>query len=167
MDPSIIYVYFDKFQIIDFFIPLLIFTALFYVGLSKVEVLKKNKSNAILAVSLAAIVVMMHVMGRIPRCWDAVAILIAALPKLGFFMIGLLLFIIVLGIVGVADSFFVEWRGWTLLALLIMLVYSFMTSRGPDCPFFLDFQSEAFWALVVMAGILFIGYLVVKKTPRY
>jgi len=160
IDPYAILPVVEKFALLEFFIPTLIFTAIFYSVLSKLKLFSENKINAIISICLAAIITLAHMMGTIPRCWDAVGIMLEAVPKLGIFMFGLLIFIVILGIVGVAADFLENWKMSFLVGTFLYFTYAFLSSRGPSCPFFLDLTNDSILVILIFAIMLAMGYAV-------
>lgn len=165
IDPWAIIPIIEKFQIMDFFLPMLLFTAIFYAVLAKIKMFEKNRTNTILSLTLAAIITFAHLTGTIDRCWDVIAIMNTALPKLGIYIFGLLIFMIMLGIVGVAKQVTDNWKNSFLAVTLLFLIYSFLTSRGSSCSFNIDISGEGAVIVLIFGFILLIGYLVVKATP--
>jgi len=104
-DPHAIIPIIEKFQIVDFFLPTIIFFTIFYAVLKKSKMFEKDKTNTIISICLAAIISLGHLTNKIPRCYDAVAIMIDVLPKLAIFIFGMVIFLIILGLIGVVKEF--------------------------------------------------------------
>lgn len=100
------FVYLDMLGIADSLLPfLLIFTIIFAV-LEKVNIfspgagVKSTKFNFVIALAIALLVVIPHIMGRYPEGKDAVVIINNALPNVAVLAIALVLFLLLLGIFG-------------------------------------------------------------------
>ena len=82
----------------DFILPfILIFTILFAV-LDKVQVLKERKFNAIVALSIALIVVIPHVTGAYPPEADVINMINRALPGIALWIVMAVSFLILVGV---------------------------------------------------------------------
>ncbi len=98
------FVYLESLGIADSLIPfLLIFTVVFAV-LEKAKVFGtepgKKKFNVIVALSMALIVVMPHIMGTYPEGRDAIVIINSSLPNVAVIAIALIMFLFLIGIFG-------------------------------------------------------------------
>lgn len=84
--------------LVDVLIPFaLIFTVMFGV-LDKVKVFKEKKFNAVIAICIALLTVVPHVLNMYPPEYDIIVILMTALPEVSLVAIAIVLFLIMTGL---------------------------------------------------------------------
>ncbi len=93
-----IFYYLQQWGVIDVFIPfLLIFTILFAV-LQKVELLKERRFNVAIAISIALLVVIPHILGTYPPGADVVNIINTSIPEVALLFIAVVMVLMMLGL---------------------------------------------------------------------
>lgn len=123
------FVYLDQLGIADSLIPFfLIFTVVFAV-LEKAKIfgVTGKKFNVIVALAIALIVVIPHVMGTYPEGKDAVVIINSALPNVAVLAVALIMFLFLIGIFGGTAGGLAGIAG---IIAIVAIVWIFGSSAG-------------------------------------
>lgn len=153
-----LFIYLEKLGVADVLIPfLLIFTVVFAV-LEKAKILGEGKKNfnVIVALSIALIVVIPHVMGTYPAGKDAVVIINNAIPNVSVAIIAIILFLVVAGTFGI-NLPLGSGIGVLGIGAFLIVLYIFGSSAGwwSGLPNWISSETET---LIVMA-IVFIAVI--------
>ncbi|MBU0535956.1 MAG: hypothetical protein KKE20_03255 [Nanoarchaeota archaeon] len=132
MDPNQMMMWLDASGFMDVVLPLFLIFALVFAILSGFKMFKKSISMTI-GFMMGLATVIPHVMGRYPPCWDVVEIINNSLPRIAMAIIGIILFITILGIIGLNISIFGKFMSAIVLVVFAFVVYTFATARGPGC----------------------------------
>ncbi|MFO8015898.1 MAG: hypothetical protein R6U32_02230 [Candidatus Woesearchaeota archaeon] len=117
---------------IDIVLPFILIFTIIYAILSRTGLFKKNL-NMVVSLVMALTTVIPHVLNQYPPCWDVVVIINHSLPKIAMFIIAIICFFLVLGVLGVNLSFFNKFMGWIVIIIFGFVTYTFLTSRGRGC----------------------------------
>ncbi|MFH1916597.1 MAG: hypothetical protein ABIJ21_05000 [Nanoarchaeota archaeon] len=118
----------ENLGIMDVLLPFLLIYVLIFAILQKINLFKKGPHSGI-ALALALGVVIPHVMGRYPECWDVVVIINNAIPKISILLVAILAFLMIVVFVN-GSSFVAKGMGWALMAFIAYVTYVFLTSGG-------------------------------------
>ncbi len=84
-------VYLEQMGLLDAIIPFILIFSIFYAVLEQVKILENNKVNGVVAVSVALLTVVPHVLGMYPPHADVVTIINRALPEIALILIAIFL----------------------------------------------------------------------------
>ena len=140
--------------LLELVVPFLLLSFFVAVVLKKGKIFSSRQSTLIGAIMGLALVAP-HALGRYPPCYDLVNIINEAITTLGLFVIGIIMFLIVLGFVGMKPKF-ESFSGLIFALMLGVVLFSFLSSgtSDPSCPRYdLEFLEFAMpYAIII--GIL-------------
>lgn len=121
-------VFLEQLGLLDALIPFALIFAVFYAILDQTEIFKAGRRiNAVVALSVALLTVIPHVLGYYPPGADVVVILNRAAPEIALIAIALVLVLILTGLMsGTSGSnltLFKDYAQWIALALVALVVY--------------------------------------------
>lgn len=140
-------------ETIGLFVPFLLVTFIVHSALKNMNMFSKRASGVI-SVIMGISIVMPHVMGTYPECWDLVVIINQSLPTIGLTIVGLFVFFIILGFIGFGRNLS-GFQGPVSLFFMGVVVWTFLSSGKDDlvCPRYdLGFLESAI-LLVFLFGI--------------
>jgi hypothetical protein len=150
----------------DVLVPfILIFSVVFSI-LNLVKLFKRNIS-IIVALVISLLTVVPHVTKSYPACYDVVSIINAAIPKIGFVLIAILMFLLVVGIFGINLDFFKKALPVIVLIILVVVIISFVTSPNNSCAFNIKIpeMSSLFYYLIPLGVLVLIVIFAVSGKP--
>ena len=142
----------EKYGIIDVVLPFLLVFAIIYAILQKSKIFKKKdtdeadkKTNTIVSLVISVLFIVPHLTGAYETAlgFDPVDAVLTALPSFGLILIGIVLFGILAGLLGVWQA--KTWKRWTAFIGLILIAYVFYVSipgTGGRAPGFLNFLND-------------------------
>jgi hypothetical protein len=163
----------ETFELTDLLLPFMLIFVIFYAILTKTNVLGKDKRNWNTAVALvvALIAVIPHLLGYYPAGSDPVEIINNALPNVAIIIVAIVMFLILIGLVGgdfdVAGT---KLTGWVIIlaAILIFVIFGraagWFGDRWPSWLRWLDDSSTQ--ALIVVILVLAIVVWFITKDER-
>ncbi|MEK6950636.1 MAG: hypothetical protein AABX13_02840 [Nanoarchaeota archaeon] len=157
--------YFQQYGVLDFLLPfLLVFTIVFAV-LQKTEILGKQKNfNVIIALVLALLFVVPHLMGTYPLGYDPVQVMNETLPSISLVAVAAIMLLLLMGIFGTG---FAKAAAPLIAILAILFVaYIFGASlnlwRGPYDIFYW-WTTEITELLIIILVFGLIVYFITKE----
>jgi hypothetical protein len=151
----------ETFQLTDLLLPFLLIFVIFYAILTKTNILGKDKRNWNTAVALvvALMAVIPHMLGYYPSGSDPVEIINNALPNVSIILVAIVMFLILIGLVGgnfdVAGT---KLTGWVIIlaAILIFIIFARAAGwLGPNLPSWLRWLNDSSTqALIVVILVL-------------
>jgi hypothetical protein len=151
-----LFVFLEKWGVADILVPfLLIFTVVFAV-LERSKVLGDKKNfNVIVALSIALIVVIPHVMGTYPPGRDAVEIINTALPNISVVIVAIIMFLVLAGTFGVRLPLGTG-VGFFALASLLVVAFIFGNAAGwwSGVPSWIDKDTQALIVMILVFGVI-------------
>lgn len=151
----------------DVLLPFILIFAVVYAILNFVKIFgqegKGKNINVIIALVMALLVVVPHVTGGYPPGKDIVEIMNNAIPNVSILIIGVLMFLILIGIFGV--RFDLTGSGWfgPLIGMICMGAVFFIFGRSAgwfgfgNLPPFLGFLNDSETVSVLLVILMFIG----------
>lgn len=127
-----IFYWFESSGMLDVVLPLLLIIVTVYAVLAKMEKFSKS-INIVIATVMGFSTVIPHVLNTYPPCWDVVVIINNSMPKIGLFVIGLVIFLLVIMIFGLKADFFNKFIGWIVIGLFLFVTYFFLSSVETGC----------------------------------
>ncbi len=157
--------YFQQYGVLDFLLPfLLVFTIVFAV-LQKTEILGKQKNfNVIIALVLALLFVVPHLLGTYPLGYDPVQVMNETLPSISLVAVAAIMLLLLMGIFGTGFAR----AAAPLIAILaiIFVAYIFGASlnlwRGPYDIFYW-WTTEVTELLIIILVFGLIVYFITKE----
>lgn len=147
-------------------LPFLLFFIILYVGLGKINIFQKEKNPRVLfALVMSFIPIIAHVMHLYPPCWDVVDVINHAFADIAYFILGILIFVMVVGFIGFSVSSIQKLLGWFSIAAFGFVVYAFITSTERGCVN-LDIgllDSNLFWLILLIVLAFFLIRWLIKK----
>ncbi|MGM5482638.1 MAG: hypothetical protein ACQESF_04205 [Nanobdellota archaeon] len=140
---------------VELVVPFVVFFALLFVAISKTKYFDK-KLACLFSGILSLIVVLTHVMGRYQKCWDIVDIMNLAFPKLGFVILGFIVFFVLLLFMGVDTNFLLKYPRFLFFSSLIIIGYIVLTSKPRGCTTFEFSELPLGWIVFCVFLILMI-----------
>jgi Na+(H+)/acetate symporter ActP len=149
----------------DFILPFILIFTLLYAVLSKIAMFRKEdlkKTNTIIALVIALLVVIPHVLGQYPPNKDVVEIINNALPGVSLVLVGVLCVILLLGLFGRPQAVRGGLGGGIITAAaIVIVVFIFGQSAGLwrnpwNIPLFNDPQ------FLILVVTLIVFWLVIK-----
>tara|TARA_Y100000310_G_C20698725_1_gene827720 strand:- start:3889 stop:4470 length:582 start_codon:yes stop_codon:yes gene_type:complete len=121
--------YLQQYGVLDFLLPfILVFTIIFSVT-SAVPVLNKKKQfRVIVALTLALLFVVPHIVGYYPLGYDPVAVMNATLPSISLVAVAAVMLMLLMGLFG--TEFTGEAKPWIALVALAFVGYIFGAALG-------------------------------------
>ena len=94
--------YFQTYGVLDFFLPFILVFTIVYATLAKVKILGEGKKqfNIIVALVLALLFVVPHILGTYPLGYDPVAVMNAALPSISLVSVAAIMVLLLMGVFG-------------------------------------------------------------------
>ena len=123
------FAFMESFAFFEVFLPFIVIFAIVFGVLNKIQMFPKN-INVVLAFAMGAMTVVPHIAGVYPECWDIVNIINGSLPKVGFMILAILMFIVVVSVLGVKMEFFANLSGIFAIGAFIFVVMAFLTSTN-------------------------------------
>lgn len=156
---------FDQMGFMDVIVPfILIFTIVFAI-LQKTHILGQNKKNynVVIAFCMGIIVVVAHVLNWFPSQSDPVNIINGALPNISIMLVGIVMFLLLIGILGGRASWMGgPLSGWIAIISALIVIVIFGRSAGwwgrGNWPSWLgwvnDSETQAFLIVILIFGIV-------------
>jgi len=133
VDPNQILEQFYAMELTETVLPLLLFFLIIYHTSKSLKALTKPH-RVILSLAISALIVFLHVSEKIDKCWDPITILHYALPKIGVAAIITVSFVLLVAMIGFKLNLAARLMGYTAISAFALVIYTFLTSRGPGCP---------------------------------
>lgn len=94
--------YFQTYGVMDFFLPFILVFTIVYATLAKIKILGEGRKqfNVIVALVLALLFVVPHILGTYPLGYDPVAVMNAALPSISLVSVAAIMVLLLMGIFG-------------------------------------------------------------------
>ena len=124
---------FDDWGIIDVLVPFILIFTIIYAILTKSEILGhgKKRFNIMVAFSIGFIVVVAHVLQWFPGQSDPVNIINSAIPSVSLLIVGIVMFLLVIGLLGGRASWMGgSLSGWVAIISAILVLAIFGRSAG-------------------------------------
>ncbi len=124
---------FDSWGIIDVLVPFILIFTIIYAILVKSEILGHNKKNfnVMVAFSMGFIVVVSHVLNWFPGQADPVNIINSAIPSISLLIVGIVMFLLVIGILGGRASWMGgSLSGWVAIISAVLVIAIFGRAAG-------------------------------------
>ncbi len=161
--------YFQQFGVLDFLLPfLLVFTIVFAV-LQKMEILGKEKKNfnLVIALVLALLFVVPHMIGTYPLGYDPVQVMNETLPSISLVAVAAMVLLLLMGIFG--TGFAAAATPIIAFAAIIFVIYIFGASlnlwQGPYDIFYW-WTPEVTELLVIILVFGLIVYFITKEPGK-
>ncbi|MBD3314030.1 hypothetical protein GF345_06310 [Candidatus Woesearchaeota archaeon] len=152
MDFNQIMIWLDASGFLDVILPIFLIFALVFAVLSGFKMFNKA-TTVVIGFLMGLATVIPHVMGRYPPCWDIVVIINNALPRIALAIVGIILFMTVLGIIGLNIDFFGKFMSWIALLVFAFVAYTFATARGPGCTPMINVRAGPIIDLIIVFGV--------------
>ena len=137
----------------DMLVPFVLIFAVVFAVLANVKLFKR-KISIIVALVVSLLTVIPHVTGSYSKCYDVVLIINSALPKMGMVLIGMLMFLLVVGVLGVKLDFFTKALPFIVIAIAGITVYNFLTSNFLGCGVILTIPTSIIGLLPFLIPLL-------------
>jgi hypothetical protein len=155
---------------IDVILPFLLLFTILFAGFNTVKIFKKNQNIAISFI-LSLLVVVPHLTGTYPPCYDLIIIINNVMPQFGLMLMAAFTFMIILVFVGLRSQLSSVWMGVAAIFSIFFIGYSFVAAKSgyymqmcPSPPQFFDLigiLTEAGWLAAVI--IFIVAFLLIKK----
>lgn len=152
----------------DLLVPVILIFSIVFAILNTIKLFKKN-INLLLALVISLLTVIPHVTGSYPPCYDIVIIINTALPKIGLVIIGLMMFLLVIGLFGLKLDFFNKFLPIIAIMAFIITLVSFLTTGTGKCAPLIDLNipfSGILYYLVPIAIMLIIILFITGKGKK-
>jgi hypothetical protein len=156
VDIQNMFFYLEQIGFLELFLPFLIIFGILYAVLGTVEIFKANKIRGLLSLTIAFLLVSLHVTNKYPGQLDVVVIINTLLPASFLVLLGVFLLLILLSVVtkkqGIKDNplyGLVAFLG--LGALLFVIIYAVQPERLPD---WLNILSEPNTQSLLIVGLV-------------
>lgn len=163
----------QSFGVFDVLIPFILFFALTFAILQRVNILgepgsaEARKYNALVALVIGLLVVVPHVTGSYPPGTDIVEMVNNALPNVSLVLIVLLTAFILIAMWGGKPTWQGAGTGWVSLLSILIIAFIFARAAGfletwPSWLDWLDDPSTQALVVIVLAFVIIIGYITGK-----
>ena len=113
----------DRYGISEVLLPFLLIFTVVYASLKKIKFFTDNKSaNVTIALVMALTVIILHITGAYPAGKDVVDIINVAVPNIMLVVVGVLLFLLVVGLFKVEAGNLVD-VGYSLITLILLNIW--------------------------------------------
>ncbi|MBT4540454.1 hypothetical protein HOC35_02985 [Candidatus Woesearchaeota archaeon] len=152
---------------IDVILPFFLLFVILYAALNTTQVFKKNQAIAVSFI-LSLLVIVPHLTGTYPPCYDLVIIINNVMPQFGLMIMAAFTFMIILVFVGLRSQLSKLWMGIAAVFSIAFIAYSFVAAKSgyymqmcPSPPQFFDVigaLTEAGWlaAVIIIIVVFFL-----------
>jgi hypothetical protein len=147
----------------DMLIPFVLIFAVVFAIVANVKLFKRN-INIIVALVTSLLTVIPHITGTYPKCLDIILIINSAVPKVGMLLIGILMFLLVVGLLGINLDFFTKALPFIAIAIAGITAYNFLTSNTLGCGTILTIPASLMDLLPYLLALLLLLALILFAT---
>lgn len=147
---------------VELIIPFVVLFTLLFIASSQTHFFNKAISG-LFSAAVTLMVIIPHVIGRYQRCWDFVDIMNRGLPKLGIFILAVIVLIVLMLIIGIDTDKLKNHPRILFLLTIIAITYITFTSKPRGCDT-LDMQIP--WGWLIIGAIIIIPTLFWKKSRQ-
>jgi len=145
--------------IIDGLLPFLLIFTLMFAILTKIGVFDNRKIAGVLAGTIAALIVIPHMIGGVyPAGYDPINIINQMLPSAGILLVAILLVLMMIGLVGGDTTKTGGWVAWIVTIAIGILLLSIVSAIWPSIPIvkylFADASLVALIIVILVFGLI-------------
>lgn len=133
----------------DVIVPFFLIFTIVYSILRKIDMFKK-KQDGIIAFVMALATIIPHVTETYPVCWDIIIIINNALPKVSLIVIGIVSFLLLLGMLGVKLDQLQKFTNFAVVVIGLYIVYAFLSTPS-EC---YNFHISSNWIYLLILGLV-------------
>lgn len=153
----------------DLILPFILLFTIIFAVLTRVEIFKERKSNAIVALAISLIAIIPHITGAYPPGSDVIEIMNNALPGVALWIVIAVSFLILVGIFNpkLLDVISIKGSGWITGIALVVVIYIFgMSAMWWEPKGILYFlQDSQIQALLIIVAVFAIVILLITGKP--
>ena len=160
----------QQYGVLDFLLPFLLVFTIIYAVLSKTKILggeEKKQFNIIVALVLALLFVVPHMLGTYPLGYDPVAVLNATLPSISLVAVAAIMLLLLMGVFG--TDFSKAAAPFIAVIAILFVIYIFGASlsiwRGPYDIFYW-WTTDVTELLIVLIVFGLIVYFITKEPTK-
>jgi len=160
----------QQYGVLDFLLPFLLVFTIIYAILSKTKILggeEKKQFNIIVALVLALLFVVPHMLGTYPLGYDPVAVLNATLPSISLVAVAAIMLLLLMGVFG--TDFSKAAAPFIAVIAILFVIYIFGASlsiwRGPYDIFYW-WTTDVTELLIVLIVFGLIVYFITKEPTK-
>ena len=160
----------QQYGVLDFLLPFLLVFTIIYAVLSKTKILggeEKKQFNIIVALVLALLFVVPHMLGTYPLGYDPVAVLNATLPSISLVAVAAIMLLLLMGVFG--TDFSKTAAPFIAVIAILFVIYIFGASlnvwRGPYDIFYW-WTTDVTELLIVLIVFGLIVYFITKEPTK-